>query len=127
MEIKNMCAQIEACSDGDLEQLIAYASRELISRHTSNVTYEDEFMDVMLKCGLNVFSAKMSLRDFKEVSAVYMQIAEPLFIEDIQQVLKLVLGKNDYEANLEADRMLGDFVQHSFGNNIPSIINEMAV
>lgn len=121
MDIKNFYAKVEEYSDEDLRQLIAYMSGLLASRYISNVTYENDFIDVMSKCGLDLFHAEINLLDFKIVSAVYLQKAEPLFIEDIQQVLELVLRKNGFIPDLEANRMLRAFLVHSFGRNIPSM------
>lgn len=122
MDMNSFYAQTKNYSDKDLRRMIAYLNGLLISKYVSNVTYEDGFIDIMLKCGLDAFNAEMNLLDFKIVSAVYMQKIEPLFIEDIQQVLDLVLRKNGYILDLEAKSMLYNFLIYSFGKNIPLMI-----
>lgn len=75
----------------------------------------------MLRCGLDAFSAEMALLDFKTVSAVYISEAKPLFIEDVEQVMEMVLYKNGYILNMETRNMLHTFSMDSFGKNIPSL------
>lgn len=120
-DIMDICEQAENYSDSELKQIIAYLGGLLIKRHASDIAYEDEFIQVMLKCGLDEFSAEMALLDFKTVSAAYISKAKPLFIEDVEQVLEMVLSKSGYTLNMEAKNMLHTFSMNSFGKNIPSI------
>lgn len=120
-EIAAIYEQAHNYSDKGLKQIIAYLGGLLISRHISYTTYEDEFIHVMLRCGLDAFSAEMALLDFKTVSAVYISEAKPLFIEDVEQVMEMVLYKNGYILNMETRNMLHTFSMDSFGKNIPSL------
>jgi len=127
MDIKDFYALTKDYSDDELEQIIEYADEMLASRHMLHTTYEDGFIDVMLKCGLDLFNAKMSLLDFKLMSAVYLQKTEPLFIEDIGQILAIVLHKNGYVPGDGTEQLLDSFIKRTFGRNIPSMAEKTAV
>lgn len=125
--LEEVYADMEELNEEQLRQVMLRAE-ELIMRLTkkAKASYEDEFIDLMLECGLDLLNARTSLIDFRAVATAYLQ-SETVYLEDLEYAIEVVLRKNGYMPSKEAKQLVKQFVKKTFGQNIPSMVGSMII
>jgi histone H3/H4 len=119
---------MEDFSEEQLRNIIIHAD-ELIAdmKKTVREGYEKEFIDLMISCGLDMLNARINLIDFKAVAAAYLEGKETVYIEDLEYAMEVVLRKNGYVPNYEGKKMVNEFIERTFGQNIPSMVGSLVI
>jgi Mg-chelatase subunit ChlI len=119
---------MEDFSEEQLRNVIVHAN-ELITdmKKTIRKGYEEEFIRLMINCGLDMLNARINLIDFKAVAAAYLEGKEPVYIEDIEYAMEVVLRKNGYVPTYEGKKMINEFLENTFGQNIPSMVGSLVI
>ncbi len=125
--LEEVYTDMEELNEEQLRQVMLRAE-ELIMKLTkkTKASYEDEFIDLMLECGLDLLNARTSLIDFRAVATAYLQ-SETVYLEDLEYAIEVVLRKNGYMPSKEAKQLVKKFVKKTFGQNIPSMIGSMII
>ena len=125
--LEEIYTDMEELNEEQLRQVMLHAE-ELIMKLTkkTKASYEDEFIDLMLECGLYLLNARTSLIDFRAVATAYLQ-SETVYLEDLEYTIEVVLRKNGYMPSKEAKQLVKKFVKKTFGQNIPSMIGSMII
>lgn len=125
--LEEVYTDMEELNEEQLRQVMLRAE-ELIMKLTkkTKASYEDEFIDLMLECGLDLLNARTSLIDFRAVATAYLQ-SETVYLEDLEYAIEVVLRKNGYMLSKEAKQLVKKFVKKTFGQNIPSMIGSMII
>lgn len=115
-------------SEEQLRQMIIYAE-ELIAdmKKQKKQDYEEEFISVMLNCGLDALNARVNLIDFKAIASAYLQGKGAVYLEDLEYAAEVVLRKNGYTPTYEAKQMVNNFIEKTFGKNIPSMVGSLVI
>ncbi len=119
---------MEEMGEEQLRQIILRAE-ELIAdmKKPAKEGYEDDFIDVMLNCGLDLLNARINLIDFKAVAAAYLQGKGSVYLEDLEYAMEVVFRKNGYTPTYESKQMINEFIQKTFGQNIPSMAGSLII
>lgn len=126
--LEKVCAAMEDFSEEELRQVIIRAE-ELMLEQKKPVQegYEKEFITVMLNCGLDLLNARISLIDFKAISSAYLKGTGPVYLEDLEYAMEVVFRKNGYTPSYEAKQMVNEFIERTFGKNIPSMVGSLVI
>ena len=119
---------MEEMSEEQLRQVILHAE-ELIAemKKPAKEGYEDDFIDVMLNCGLDMLNARINLIDFKSVASAYLQGKGSVYLEDLEYAMEVVFRKNGYTPTYESKQMINEFINKTFGQNIPSMAGSLII
>ncbi len=128
IKTQEICEKMEDLNEEQLRQIIIRAE-ELILEQSKTVKegYEEEFITVMLNCGLDLLNARVNLIDFKAVSTAYLQGTGPVYLEDLEYAMEVVFRKNGYTPSYEAKQMVNEFIERTFGKNIPSMVGSLVI
>lgn len=127
-KLEELYEPMKDLSEQQLRQVIIYAE-ELIAdmKKQEKQGYEDEFISVMLNCGLDALNARVNLIDFKAIASAYLQGKGAVYIEDLEYAIEVVLRKNGYTPTYEAKQMVNAFIEKTFGKNIPSMVGSLVI
>lgn len=118
---------MEGLKEEQLRQIVIHAE-EMIMKLKKKVKagYEDEFISLMLECGLDMLNARTNLIDFRAVATAYLQ-SETVYLEDLEYAVEVVLRKNGYTPTKEAKQLVNQFIKKTFGQNIPSMVGSLII
>lgn len=119
---------LENLNEEQLKQLMICVEERLLERKKPiQEGYEEEFIALMLDCGLDLLNARINLIDFKTVASAYFQGAGPVYLEDLQYAMEVVFRKNGYVPTYEAKQLINGFIEKTFGQNIPSMVGSLII
>jgi len=127
MTLTELYEQMKDFSEEELRNIILYANEQIEDKKETKTGYDEDFLDVMLNCGLDMLNARINLMDFKAICAAYIQGTEPVYLEDIEYAAEVVLRKNGYTPTYETKQMLHAFLERTFGKNIPSMVGSLII
>lgn len=127
-KVEEICKSMEELNEEQLRQIVIYANELIVDRkEVVKESYEDEFIDLMLNCGLDLLDARINLIDFKAVSLAYLRGTGPVYLEDFEYAMEVVFRKNGYTPAYEAKQMVNEFIEKTFGKNIPSMAGSLII
>lgn len=125
---KKLDDYLKNLDEEQLKQLMIRAYEFLLEKKQPvQEGYEEEFITLLLNCGLDLLNARISLIDFKAVASAYFQATEPVYLEDLQYAAEIVLRKNGYVPTHEAKQLINGFIEKTFGHNIPSMAGSLII
>lgn len=126
-KIEEVYNDMKELNEEELRQVIIHAE-EMIMKLKKKVkaSYEDDFIALMLECGMDMLNARTNLIDFRAVATAYLQ-SNTVYLEDLEYAIEVVLRKNGYMPSKEAKKMVNQFIKKTFGQNIPSMVGSMII
>lgn len=126
-KLEEVYTDMEKLDVEELRQVIIHAEDMILRlKKKTKASYEDEFISLMLECGLDMLNARTNLIDFRAVATAYLQ-SETVYLEDLEYAVEVVLRKNGYTPSKEAKQLVNQFIKKTFGQNIPSMVGSMII
>lgn len=125
--MEELYADMEGLDEKQLQLVVIHAEEMIMKlKKRAKAGYEDEFIDLMLECGLDMLNAKTNLIDFRAVATAYLQ-SDTVYLEDLEYAIEVVFHKNGYTPSKEAKQLVKKFIKKTFGQNIPSMVGSMII
>lgn len=125
--MEEVYADMEGLNEEQLRQVVIHAEEMIMKlKKKTKAKYEDEFIALMLECGLDMLNARTNLIDFRAVATAYLQ-SDTVYLEDLEYAIEVVLRKNGYTPGKEAKQLVNQFIKKTFGQNIPSMVGSMII
>lgn len=126
-KMEDVYDDMEELNEEQLRQVVIHAEELIMKlKKRAKASYEDEFIALMLECGLDMLNAKTNLIDFRAVATAYLQ-SDTVYLEDMEYAVEVVLRKNGYTPSKEAKQLIKQFMKKTFGQNIPSMVGSMII